>query len=60
MQEHWFGTDDRRMAVLPCILVIGEAALEGNLIMPWVFKHLEKHLAAQTVSQSLFLLHWQH
>ena len=30
---------------LPCILVIGEAALAANLITRMIFKHLERNLA---------------
>ena len=43
-------TDDgsecgQRVAGLPCILVIGEAALAADLITGLIFKHLERNLA---------------
>ena len=31
---------------LPCILVIGEAALAADLITQLIFKHLERNLAS--------------
>ena len=34
--------------MLPCILVIGEAAQAADLIMGLIFKHLEQTLATRT------------
>ena len=39
--------DDRGRG-LPCILVIGEAALAADLITQLIFKHLERNLAVHT------------
>ena len=35
---------------LPCILVIGEAALAAGLITQLLFKHLEQNLAKQHIA----------
>ena len=43
---------------LPCILVIGEAALAADLITQSIFKHLERNLAAQAASKGSFRLIW--
>ena len=36
---------------LPCILIIGEAALVADLITQLMFKHLERKLAAYMVTR---------
>ena len=41
---------------LPCILVIGEAALAADLITQLILKHLERNLAAQTGPKADFRL----
>ena len=38
----------RQGGVLPCLLVIGEAALAADLITELIFSHLERNLAAVT------------
>ena len=37
---------------LPCILVIGEAALAADLITGLIFKHLERNLAKQAAREA--------
>ena len=43
---------------VPCILVIGEAALAANLIMRVIFKDQEWILAAQSPSKACFRFIW--